>query len=1191
MRKHFLILMLMALLPLAGWAATWAEVTTRTNISADWTVQLWEPGSAGTVVESASYIGTSVAPDVVLVKGTDYIKSTHFNVTWKNGEGATITAAEVVDVIPGGSYTVTVSGNDDDTYGNIPAANSTASFWVLKNTASFSTDPVLHANQSWDGSALDLLNPAGTLENDFNENAVIEYSIDGGTTWAAGMPKAIKAGEYAVYYRVVGNKNFNGKESTRIGGANAVTKINGTSFLNDDIATPASGKTGLVFTWDDTKGEPVALDLINEGSLISTLTAKGTLKYKVDDTEGWITTVPKRSAAGNYTVKWMIEGNEDYGYLDRDNLEDIHVTIDKATPTINADAAAATGLSYNGAAKALLSHEGTATKGATVKYMIKAPGAGSFATAVAYADVKGQNAGDYKIKPVVVVDDNYYAVTPDDDDDLVITATIAQAPALNAAPTAKPDLTWNKAKQVLIEAGAGTVNGIVEYALTTMEEPTTDQFAAATWVPSVNNDAVKGMDAKTYYAWYRVTNPNYVAVAPTAIPNVKIAPKTVSIIVNNASKKYDGTDAINALTVVAPATTKFTVTNAVEGAAVNVATLKYTGEDAGLGDDYKNADTYVDALTTTVAAVEALNPGYVGNYEYTIVPGNLTINPRPIYVEAKGSTATFGEVYDISKDYIIKGGEAGDVDAAATTTTAEIMAKYFTTAPVLTTDADATLPAVGEYELDFTAGTTAANYTMDLTKGDGENLNGYVIGDKKFEVVEDPTHKLVITVLPHKKTYDGVAESWADVNEGVDYVVSGLIAGDVITKKPTFTRSESDKFDVKYTTDPVPVVTGYDLIASGVTVTNLEAHYPGGIVYNNSTFTIEPAEVTVTVNPQTILKTATTATAANAALNQDAWTVTGLVGPDATTGKSVLGGTLSVNISTSGTAATGQEKAVLGTVGVYGWGIQFAKTNTNYTIKENTQYGELRVIDTKTIELVDTKDMTEALKAANNSTTTSITFNTRTLKEDTWNTLILPFEIKVRDLSAKLGYAVVDMLDESNTDPSKVIFKVATGTIPANTPFMIKTDDEVNLQSILFKTTVTPALTIKIAYTDATTCVAADKAGNKLTGAYKTLKVNDGEYYMNGSGNWKLCGEAFDLKGERVKFTKAAATSAAPTFYIEEGDGTMTVINGETTSIETISAEKLNAAEGWYTLNGVKLQSMPTQKGIYINNGKKVVIK
>ena len=33
------------------------------------------------------------------------------------------------------------------------------------------------------------------------------------------------------------------------------------------------------------------------------------------------------------------------------------------------------------------------------------------------------------------------------------------------------------------------------------------------------------------------------------------------------------------------------------------------------------------------------------------------------------------------------------------------------------------------------------------------------------------------------------------------------------------------------------------------------------------------------------------------------------------------------------------------------------------------------------------------------------------------------------------------------------------------------------------------------------------------------------------------------------------------------------------------------AVDGWYTLNGIRLQGAPTEKGVYINNGKKIVIK
>ena len=1183
MRKHFLILMLLALLPLAGWAqySPVDDGDYPVDISEGWTIQFTT--DAGVVIDPARtvYTGENLTPKVRLVNaGSQYIPAEKLNISWSESDRVNVPSKGYFEV------TVTPNGAENGTYGDFSGKKK---FYVLKAELKLTgTAPAKATGKVWDGDPLTLVATPATLENDFDGEAKIEYSIDNKQTWKTALPTATLPGNYEVWYRAEGNSNLVGIEPKSLGNV----EITGIEYVVTTDYTLPGAKTGLKFTWENNKAKD--LDLISGGTVTkigSSNTPKGTMKYawkKAADTEysEYSEAIPTANAAGTYNVMWKIFPTENTGYIAKEATASIDVTISPIEPTTVTSATGKTGLKYLGdgvAPQALLDEAGSASDGATPKYQVKAPGATDFAAAVDFADVKGSAAGDYVIKTIVPTAGNYTEKAAAS----TITVTIARAKALTAAPTAIANLTWKNAPQKLFNAGANTVAGKVKYVLTDIANPTTAQLEAAAWKTDIDDDALKGSAAKTYYAWYRVTDANYETVEPTAIGTtaapVKIAPATVSIIVNPGTKVYNSNSKLNTVTPDG-GLAKFSVTNAVKEADVNVATLKYYKETTGLGADYVNAGTYEGALTVLVDDVKALNPGYIGNYEYTIVPGNLTIDPRPIYVEAKaGLTAKFGEAYDISKGYTIKNAPGGPYDAS--TMSDEQLAKIFTTAPVLTApEADPTLPAVKVYDLAFTAGTTVANYVMD--ENWGENNDGYFINDQKFTVTENPTHQLVITVLPHKQKYTGVAESWADVNEGVDYAVTGLIPGDVITKKPTFTREDADKFDVKYNVGGD--VIGYTLSADGVEVTNKAAHYPGGIVYNNSTFTIEPVELTATVAPQTILTTASDAPKANAAINKDAWTVTGLVGPDATTGQSVLEGTLAVNNTVSGTDP-GQEEANLGTEGVYGWGIKLTiKEKSNYILKENTEYGELRIIDTKTIELVDTKDMTEALKAANNSTSTSITFNTRDLTKDTWTTLILPFEIKVRDLSDVLGYAVVDMLDESNTDPSKVIFKIVTGTIPANKPFMVKTDANYNLQDAFFDAT---ALDVKIAYTDETTCEAADKAGNKLTGAYKSLTVNKDEYYMTGSGNWKLCGSAFNLKGERVKFTKAAATSAAPTFYIEEGDGTMTVINGETTAIETISAEKLNAAEGWYTLNGVKLQSMPTQKGIYINNGKKVVIK
>ena len=51
-------------------------------------------------------------------------------------------------------------------------------------------------------------------------------------------------------------------------------------------------------------------------------------------------------------------------------------------------------------------------------------------------------------------------------------------------------------------------------------------------------------------------------------------------------------------------------------------------------------------------------------------------------------------------------------------------------------------------------------------------------------------------------------------------------------------------------------------------------------------------------------------------------------------------------------------------------------------------------------------------------------------------------------------------------------------------------------------------------------------------------------------------------------------------------------INGQVTSIGTLdTCTSEFTTDGWYTLDGHRLLGKPSKKGLYINNGKKVIIK
>ena len=49
------------------------------------------------------------------------------------------------------------------------------------------------------------------------------------------------------------------------------------------------------------------------------------------------------------------------------------------------------------------------------------------------------------------------------------------------------------------------------------------------------------------------------------------------------------------------------------------------------------------------------------------------------------------------------------------------------------------------------------------------------------------------------------------------------------------------------------------------------------------------------------------------------------------------------------------------------------------------------------------------------------------------------------------------------------------------------------------------------------------------------------------------------------------------------------VIDSPSTGIRTINASTTTSDAAWYTLSGVRLSKEPTEKGVYIHEGKKVI--
>lgn len=195
-------------------------------------------------------------------------------------------------------------------------------------------------------------------------------------------------------------------------------------------------------------------------------------------------------------------------------------------------------------------------------------------------------------------------------------------------------------------------------------------------------------------------------------------------------------------------------------------------------------------------------------------------------------------------------------------------------------------------------------------------------------------------------------------------------------------------------------------------------------------------------------------------------------------------------------------------------------------------------------------------------------------KDGGWNTLCLPFAVNATDFEG----AEVREVDVTQSSENTIVFKEAT-TIEAGKPYLIKwakTPNEVcdfvnTFEGVTLVATATPvkvndAITFTGFYNKATAdklgaSVAAIGAGNKL------FKVTSGE-----------------MKGFRAAFVLNPATPAA---------GIKVVIDGTTTGIEDLVVDGVKANGRVYNLNGQYVGNSLNglQPGIYIQNGKKVVVK
>ena len=244
--------------------------------------------------------------------------------------------------------------------------------------------------------------------------------------------------------------------------------------------------------------------------------------------------------------------------------------------------------------------------------------------------------------------------------------------------------------------------------------------------------------------------------------------------------------------------------------------------------------------------------------------------------------------------------------------------------------------------------------------------------------------------------------------------------------------------------------------------------------------------------------------------------------------------------------------------------------------------------------------------AVMNVSDTNITLSGRTLlKDGSWNTLCLPFSLTAGNIAASpLAGATIKELDNSAdgtnlTDGTLTLkFKDAT-SIEAGKPYIVKwttTGD-----AITDPTFRDPAFD-NSTEAQANMTVTSYDQNVKFVGQWSPFTIGDtsnGTYdgdineiiYVAAGNKIGYSSKARTLKSCRAHFwVKPNGTQqAASMINVDFGDGTSSITPNS--SLTPNPSPKGEGSDYWYDMSGRKLSQQPTQKGLYIHNGRKVVIK
>ena len=265
-----------------------------------------------------------------------------------------------------------------------------------------------------------------------------------------------------------------------------------------------------------------------------------------------------------------------------------------------------------------------------------------------------------------------------------------------------------------------------------------------------------------------------------------------------------------------------------------------------------------------------------------------------------------------------------------------------------------------------------------------------------------------------------------------------------------------------------------------------------------------------------------------------------------------------------------------------------------YIIKE----GEFFVARFREIEvnLYNDQFNGETLFAYDGMTAAKVTLEGRTLyKDGNWNTLCLPFSLTEEQLEASpLAGGDIRTLSSATFSKGTLTLNFTNEgdvkSITAGTPYIVKwasgSDDIPNpsFNGVKIEYAYLPVETDVVTFQGNYSPVGVGEGGDN-TMLYLSVD-NEGNsvlYYPNDAMTINAFRAYFQLNNDLIGGEPASLEQGIKAFVLNFGEETGI---GEITNFNTYLS-----VPSWYTIDGRKLSSKPTKKGIYIRNGQKIVVK